>query len=225
LDNSLCIWDLASRKCLIEFKGHKQTIKGVIPLSLGRVLSWAWDGTVLVWDTTTGECFVKKEFDKFTSTPIKLEDNRVLLWGNDNVLRILDLETGEYSIEFKKLHGIIHGAEQLKNGSIMSWGDVSGLHVWDAATGRLITDIKSDGWTVWKAVELQSGRVLTWGNETLRLWDLANKKLCASYDNTSSIVEIVTRNPEFPFWALLGSRELKRVSCNPAKATERIYAK
>eukprot|EP01102_Stenamoeba_stenopodia_P008951 TRINITY_DN261_c0_g2_i1.p1 TRINITY_DN261_c0_g2~~TRINITY_DN261_c0_g2_i1.p1 ORF type:complete len:347 (-),score=62.97 TRINITY_DN261_c0_g2_i1:46-1086(-) len=54
-DETVRIWNIATGECLQVLKGHKDSIKGLVELLDGTLLSASWDKTIRAWNKR-GEC-------------------------------------------------------------------------------------------------------------------------------------------------------------------------
>lgn len=69
-DNSICLWDTHSWRCIIELLGHSEAVNSVSFNKNGTLLvSSSDDGTIRVWNVTTGECV--KIFREIKYTPVR----------------------------------------------------------------------------------------------------------------------------------------------------------
>ncbi|XP_054242770.1 apoptotic protease-activating factor 1 isoform X5 [Indicator indicator] len=94
-DSVMQVWNWQSNECVF-LRGHKEAIKDFRLLENSKLLSWSFDGTVKVWNITTGNtekdfachggavlsCAVSPDGSKFSST------------SADKTAKIWDIQTG-----------------------------------------------------------------------------------------------------------------------------------
>ena len=72
-------------------KGHSGSVQGVRVLDDGRILSWAADGTLCIWD---GESDQPKAKMNERTGPIEgaeiFNDGRIVFWSKDGTLYVWD---------------------------------------------------------------------------------------------------------------------------------------
>lgn len=159
-------------RLLQTLSGHTDAVTGALLLADGRVLSWSIDGTMRVWDLSTGE---QRILPIAGGSPVGaallLRDDVVLSWHEDGTLRLLDLATDDARILSR--HAVsVRGALALPDGKALSWGDDGMLRIWDTATGA---ELQLVGHTalVSSVVLLADGQALSSGEDgTVRAWNL-----------------------------------------------------
>ena len=86
-------------------RGHDRTIRRLIQLSDGRVISGSQDKTLRIWNIETGECErVLRGHRETVSCLLKLSDGRVISGSEDKTLRIWNVPNKPYII--KRAHDI-----------------------------------------------------------------------------------------------------------------------
>jgi WD40 repeat protein len=67
-------------------------VRGALVLPDGRVLSWSADGTLRVWDLTTGEARALTGHEDSVVGALVLPDGGVLSWSRERFLRRYDID-------------------------------------------------------------------------------------------------------------------------------------
>jgi serine/threonine protein kinase len=171
---------------LAILKGHTNAINGAIELSDGRLLSWSWDKTLRLWDSTGQSLATLEGHTSAVRSAIELRDGRLLSWGNENTLRLWD-SSGQPLASLEGHSSWVVGATELRDGRLLSWSNDPSLRLWDS-TGQPLATLDGHTSFVWGAIELSDGRLLSWSSDnTLRLWDSAGQPLAVLEGHTSTV--------------------------------------
>ncbi len=187
-DNTVKIWDVASRRELRTLTGHSDHVLAIRFSTDGSLLaSLGYDKTVRIWDVMTGESRVtinadNGEFAAMCLTPdaktIITANHTYSSGGGDNLIRFWDLASGKAARTFDPGESVSALAISRDGRTLISGGVEGAVKLWDVSslkeratlTGHTETvqalDISPDG------SQLASG-----GNDNAaRLWDLAGGK-------------------------------------------------
>jgi WD40 repeat protein len=162
--------------CRAVLEGHTRMVMGALSLQDGRVLSWAGDATLRLWDPTTGTCHMVLEgHTDWIEGALQLPDGRILSWGDTTKMRLWDVATGACLALLEGHTERIIGALWHPEGRLLSWSEDKTLRVWDGATGGCLVLLEGHLDWVTGALLLPDGRILSWsGNrndQMLRVWD------------------------------------------------------
>jgi RNA polymerase sigma factor (sigma-70 family) len=198
-DNTIRLWDLASRKEVRVFKGHTVSISTVAWSADGKTLASAdWHGkSPYIWDAATGKERWKKEvhFDWPSDIALSPDGKNMAVGGFLNgMVRIWSLETGKDLRSISTPHQIVYSLAFSLDGSTLFTCGISGaIHLWDAASGRLVGkwDTKSN-WISQLALT-RDGRTLVTGHDdgSVRLWEVATGKERARFQGPRVSVRAV----------------------------------
>jgi WD40 repeat protein len=158
--------------CLAVMVGHTDSVEGAVALDCGRLLSWSDDGTLRLWDGTTGAPLTVLEGHTHSvNGALGLDDGRLLSWSLDKTLLIWDAATGVPLAVLKGHTSRVAGALALDDGRILSWSSDKTLRLWLGATGAPLAVLEGHTRGVEGALALDDGRILSWSSDnTLRLW-------------------------------------------------------
>jgi WD40 repeat protein len=149
------------------FEGHTNAVVGALELTDGRLLSWAWDHTLRLWDSQSGVLLTTLDGCGPVKGALELTDGRLLSWGGDT-LRLLDKQSGMLLATLAGHTGEVRGALELTDDRLLSWG---------GDTLRL---------------DEQSNMLSRAEDHTLRLWDRQSGVLLATLiGHISSILNIL----------------------------------
>ena len=168
----LDVWNLATGKRR-GLGGHESDVRGALPLTEGRVLSWAEDGTLRLWLVASGLHRTVIGHDGSVTGALQLQDGRVLSWSDDPTLRIWDPTSGG-SLVLTGHTESVSGVVPLPDGRLVSWSTDGSLRVWDVATGRS-QELAAQSTATLGVLPLPDTRLLSWSADgALIVWDLAS---------------------------------------------------
>ncbi|NUP84099.1 MAG: NACHT domain-containing protein, partial [Nonomuraea sp.] len=156
-------------------QGHRGRVYAVA--FAGDVLATgASDGSVLLWDSLTGERLRTLTGHPDGVWPLRLSDSGdlVVAGGGDGVVRVWESATGRLVHELPGHRAPVYTAS-FGRGRLVT-GDAAGVvRVWDLASGELTGTLDGHRGSVYRAVHSPGGALLATGDEagTVRLWDTA----------------------------------------------------
>ncbi len=154
-DNTLRIWHLKTMKhqesnvldnvevrdCVV-LMGHESTITGVLVVGTGRIISWATDGSVHLWDETNGDLIATfTAHSSGVSGIMEIDANRIVTWSeyDSHVLtwNLRELENASSSSSPKSMP---IDACVLANGTVLSIHDSGAVWIWtnDTISGQRV---------------------------------------------------------------------------------------
>lgn len=187
--NVICIWDVASGKCLHVLKGHSKDITSLRFTKDGEhFLSSSFDGTIRLWQMATGKCM--KVFQGHSETIKAIEispDGKKLVYFSENNLFVWDVQTGKEQYTLKGHEDRINHVAFDKSGNqIISASNDSTIRLWDLSKGSCLRTIKGHGdWVTFTCFTPKQQNILSLSmDDTLRIWNPVNGQLihkCFSY--------------------------------------------
>ncbi|NXW18482.1 APAF factor, partial [Circaetus pectoralis] len=139
-DSVIQVWNWQLSECVF-LRGHKEAIKDFRLLENSKLLSWSFDGTVKVWNITTGNtekdfachggavlsCAVSPDGSKFSST------------SADKTAKIWSFESSSVLHELKSHEACVRCCTFSPNNKLLATGDDKGeIRIWDILTGALL---------------------------------------------------------------------------------------
>ena len=187
-DNSVKIWDVASRRELRTLTGHTDHVLSIRFSSDGSLLaSLGYDKTVRVWDVMSGieRATINVENGTFTAIAFAADGKSVLTangtdsgGGGDPLIRFWDVATGKASRTLDP--GEVMSAIAVSpDGKTLALGALSGtVKLWDLGANRERASLPGHTDEVQSVAFSTDGKMLASGakDETARLWDLASGK-------------------------------------------------
>jgi WD40 repeat protein len=155
-----------------------------------RIVSWSDDGTVRLWDATTGRQigpsmkhdngeprpFLGTAYDAVKGALLTRDETRILSWSRDRTVRLWDVATGKQIGRAMQHDEFVQGALLTHDETrVVSWSDDGTVRLWDATTGRQIgPSMKHDRDVKGALLTRDEARILSWSQDgTVRLWDIA----------------------------------------------------
>ncbi|MCP4106055.1 MAG: protein kinase [Desulfobacteraceae bacterium] len=200
-DNSVCLWDLETGKCLKMLKGHTEFIESVSITPDGKTaVSGGEDNTLRAWDLETGQCVkTLKGHTSYVESVSLTPDGKIAVSASkDNSICVWDLETGEclkileghnwdYSTSpyrvrhmafFKKLKNISSVTITPDGKTIVSGSDDKTVRVWDLETGQCVKILEGHTQAVDCISITPDSKTVISGSydNTLRVWDLETEQ-------------------------------------------------
>jgi WD40 repeat protein len=187
-DNTVKIWDVASRRELRTLTGHTDHVLAIRFSRDGNLLaSLGYDKSVRVWDVMSGEsrATINVENGTFNAICFSADGKTVLTangtdsgGGGDALIRFWDLATGKITRTFDPGE-VMTALSMSKDGATLAMGGQSGtVKLWDMSAGTERTTLTGHTDEV-QSIDLSpDGRTLASGSkdETARLWDPATGK-------------------------------------------------
>lgn len=179
-------------------EGHDGAVSGVYQIPDHRLVSWAADGTIRVWDLNTNRehCCLRyspADSDDPTTASVRgdgvewvrqLADGQLLVSPTGRAcLDVWDPENGTHQVAFDLNGRTASHVVELPDGNLLAvLGGPPVLCIWDRQTGaRIATMGHEQGGHVLGVSGVQvltDGRIVTWsGDRTLRLWNLDERRV------------------------------------------------
>ena len=126
---------------------HEELVDGAVwSKDEQRILTWSFDGTVGVWDATSGQRLTTLRHEGLVDGAVWSEDEqRILTWSWDKTVGVWDGANGQ------RLTTLCH--ESYVNGTvwskdeqrILTWSGDGTVGVWDAVSGQRLTTLRHEG--------------------------------------------------------------------------------
>jgi WD40 repeat protein len=189
-DGTVRLWDveLVIRRGIL--RGHSNFVYDVAFSPDGtRIASAAWDGTVRLWDPATGRPtgLLRHEESIVTSVAFGAKGNQLAVLARDDAVHWWDLTTTPAK-RVRKLNVPTKSGSNTRlavssKGDLVAAGSEDGsVRIWKAATGEPVAVLSGppEGWQIVQDVAFDpAGRRIACagGDQTIRVWDVAEKRL------------------------------------------------
>jgi WD40 repeat protein len=160
--HAVALWDLEAVRCLGLFKGHTEKIRRVVWSADEKcALSAGGDGSVRLWDVSSGNCIrVFKRGEFVADVAFGPGENKIVSlvgWylNDDWQIVVWDLQSGapSYFVGGINLRSFALSPDQRRG---LSGG--RGITVWDTADGRRLRELRSDDISVHNLAWHSDGR-------------------------------------------------------------------
>ena len=151
------------------------------------VVSASNDGTVKLWDVTTGELLHSLEAHSSRVTSAEFNgDGTMVVWASlDGIVKLWDATTGELLHSLEAHSGGVISAKFNRDGTrVVSASSDGTVKLWDATTGELLHSLEAHSGEVWTAEFNGDGtKVVSASNDrTVKLWDATTGELLQSLE-------------------------------------------
>ena len=200
----LSLWDVATGRELLTFKGHASTVSSVAFSPDGtRLASGSWDRTVRVWDVATGRELLTLKVpspERIFSVAFSPDGKRLASGSALGIVKLWDVATGK---EMLNLNG--HQGDDVlsvafsPDGKRLASGSADGtVKLWDVATGQEVHTFKGHADRVSSVAFSPEGKTLASGSpdRTVRLWDLASGREVHTFKGHTMPVSSVAFSPD-----------------------------
>ena len=158
--------------CNRTFHGHTAGVAAVVyePLS-GRVVSGSGDGTVRLWDASSGAC--ERVLVGHTGWVRTLDANGelVISGSGDKSIRVWDVATGDAAAVLTGHSGSV-SALQFEGSTLVSGSVDQSARVWDLESGSVVLSMREHSSYVSSLQFWNYGCATGSGDKTVKMWDI-----------------------------------------------------
>jgi WD40 repeat protein len=173
------VWDGITGKELTRMVGHTGRILGVIAIRNRRILSWSEDGTLRLWNESSGDelAILGTYFRQllYIQKAVELLNGLILTISRDQQVQLWDVTSGIVSAVLPGHDSFVREIAVSIDKRVLSWAPFyrkNSLRLWNGENGAelaVLVNTKDTGLN--KFTLLSSGHILSWFDNSLRLWD------------------------------------------------------
>jgi WD40 repeat protein len=182
-------------------RGHTGQVRAVAATPDGRLaVSASYDGTVGVWDLTTGQGIriLKGHNDRVLSVAVSPDGSRAISGSADGALRIWNLSSGQ-SVSLEAHEGEVFTVAFAPDGRTCLSGSYDrAVRVWDAETLQCVVVLTGHQDSVLGLACTPDGRaaVSCSGDRAIRVWDLSTGRCMRMLRGHSEAIDRVAVTPD-----------------------------
>lgn len=220
-------WPPSRAQCV--YWGHDSLVQAVAwsPES-DHIVSAAWDGSVQVWEATTG--IVRVHYHGHTNRVYGLawcpDGRRIASAGFDRTVQVWEATTGERSALYRGHAGIVRCLAWHPNGQrIASAGDDGSVQVWEAATQDLVCVYHGHTGRIIAVAWAPDGTYLASASQdgTVQVWEATTAKPRLTYRTHASQMTALAWSPAGHQIASAGNDGLVQVWEAASGTTLQVY--
>jgi WD40 repeat protein/serine/threonine protein kinase len=209
-------WDAKTGALLRTLRAPGTAHRLVLRSDGSRLALATMDGSVLVWDTATGNELLRTKADGQMIPSIAFSpDGRLLAWASwDQTVQVLDAETGRISRVLKGHAGPVQSVAFHPDGKKLASGDGEAtVKVWDVALGQELLTLRGHKSPVYGVAFSPDGQLLLSGssNGNLKIWDMQTGRAIQSLTSQSGTVFSNCFSPDGRYLAYCGGDATVRV--------------
>jgi WD40 repeat protein len=184
-DGTLQLWDVAARKAVAVWKGHRPVPNAVGSLSYspdGRLLvSSGWDGDVKLWDTRTNREVAALHADPHVAddAAFSSDGRRLVTCGKEGTVKIWDVASHRETDHFRPNAGEVTSARFSPDGHrIATAGSDGWVKIWSIASRHVEHSCRGVAGAIITVAFSRDGRTLAAGENgnVITLWDVRTGK-------------------------------------------------
>ena len=186
LDQTAKLWDAATGREMLTFKGHSAGIRSVaFSADSLRIVTGSDDKTAKVWEASSGrELLTLKHSHRILSVAFSPDGQRIVTGGYDETAEVWESATGHPLLTLKGHRSrILSAAFSPDSQRIVTGSFDKTAKVWEASSGRELLTLKGHTEVVFSVVFSPDGlRIATAsGDQTARLWEAARTEQVATW--------------------------------------------
>jgi WD40 repeat protein/serine/threonine protein kinase len=201
-------WRYLKRQChqdLLTLRDHSAGVWGLAYSADGaRLASASMDGTVKVWDATTGQVLhtLRGHNGEVMGVALSPDGKRLASVGFDQMMKVWDAITGQPLQSCRCHDALVWDVSFSPDGRRLATASGDGMvKVWDAATLQEVLPVLKGhnvGFVVNRVAFSPDGRRLasTGGDQTVKVWDAATGKEVFALKGHAAPVECVAFSPD-----------------------------
>ncbi len=201
-DQTLRLWDVATRKEVRTFVGHTEAITFALFSPNGKqVLSSSYDRTLKLWEVATG-----KELRTFRGhdegvwdVAFSPDGKRALSGSADQTMKLWNVETGDEVRTFTGHQQAVTDVDVSPDGKLAVSGSVDQtIKLWNMATGEEMRTLRGHAQGITVVAFSPDGTKLISSSEdqTLRLWDVATGRPLRTFSGHAQSAVAVAFSPD-----------------------------
>jgi WD40 repeat protein/serine/threonine protein kinase len=178
-DYTAKVWEVASGKELLTFKGHKKLIRSVAFSPDGqRIITGSEDQTAKVWELVAGRelLTLKGHQDRVLSVAFSPDSQHIATGSSDGTAKVWDAASGKELLTLKGHSAYVLAVAFSRDGQrIVTGSEDETAKVWEATTGQEMLTLKGHTAPIWAVTFSPDGQRIITGSvdNTTKIWEIA----------------------------------------------------
>ncbi|KAJ7077606.1 WD40-repeat-containing domain protein [Mycena epipterygia] len=201
-DNGMSLYKVSTNwklRQLHRLDGHTRGVSSVAFSYHGlRIISGSYDGTVCVWEVSTGQRLRRLvgHTDTVNSVSLSHDGLHAISGSSDNTVRIWEVSTGAQLCQLK--HEDVVYCVNFSPDTVHAISGSRTVHIWEVLTGQELHRLDGHSDTVWSASFSHDGlRVVTGSiDNTVRIWEVSTGQQVLQLDGHQNGVRSVGFSPD-----------------------------
>jgi WD40 repeat protein/tRNA A-37 threonylcarbamoyl transferase component Bud32 len=200
-DGVLKVWDLATGKVILNFKGHTGVVRSVAFNPSGKhLVSGSKDGTLKVWDAESGEEILafRGHTGEVSSVAFSPDGRHLVSGSGDKTVRVWDAEQGQSILTLQGHSAQVRDVAFSPDNQLVISGSFDGtVKVWNSETGRETRTLEGYAGRVITVAFSPDGKRIVSGSEDkmLRVWHVENDREPLTLEGHKAKVSSVAFGP------------------------------
>jgi WD40 repeat protein len=227
-DDTVRLYDIASKTIIQKFGGHTKEISSVGFSSDGsKIITGSNDCTIRLWDAASGNTLTTftGHTSVIKSTVFVHHDSLILSCSYDQTIRLWDAASAAVNKTFYGFTCWIRDVAFSPDGSkVLAATAGNDLHIWDVKSGDCLVNFIGHTWMVNTAVYSNNGKYVLSGacDSTARLWEISTGKTVRILPG-DAYVTCVAMSPDCQSVLVGSENNIVRLYPLSADTVERIF--
>ncbi|MBG1260639.1 NACHT and WD40 repeat domain-containing protein, partial [Nostoc commune] len=212
----VCLWEAASGRELLTYKGHSSTVRTVVFSPDGQTLaSGSEDQTVRLWNINSGECVnTLQGHTNLIHSLAFSPDGQILASGSeDQTVRLWNIDSGECVNTLQGHTNLIHSLAFSPDGQILASGGDETVRLWNIDSGECVNILQGHTSWIHSVAFSPDSQILASGSEdqTVRLWNINSSECVNILQGHTSWIHSVAFSPDGQILASGGGDQTVRL--------------
>lgn len=175
-DQTIKMWDVQTRQCLITLPGHSNVDTVVFSPDGHLLASGSSDRTIRLWDVATGQTLrvLQGHSSNIRSVAFNRDGKILASCGEDQTVRLWDTATGSCLKELKQFNSSVWAVRFSVDGEMFATCSSQAIQLWNTHMGEIIKTFEGHSNWVWSVAFHPKGNILASCDDdsVIKLWNI-----------------------------------------------------